>query len=618
MADAIITVEDQTVIVTYSGAETVSASFVQLEALAAAAEAAAEDADADADRAEAAAVTTEDVRDVVLLEGYLPRGWVDPDEYTGVTYQNDYGVKFYRDGLRYWAMMQDEPATLDGWRSGGIRVRHPDDGLWYVSVKMGLVYDPILQGVAPTTIWVNNGTAIADPVVGAGNDTTGDGSQATPYKTMEKAQTVIVASGDDVFEVKLITNTFFGGNSAGWNSTTQDFADKRVTVTGVDVAGRKTWWLPGMRNTYTKALFAWEDMGDGIWKSAVGTGTISANAKNTDIVIDLSVTNADGAGTPSAYMAGPFADEAAILAAMAERPSFHNTAANVQYVKLASGDEPDPGVNFAYVETPTGNLIEGDEGGRFKLQNVRCVFNGGNSLEVGLLRFRPSTFDLDPPAAAVVHDFHVVLQDVEMYGANADSFRAQSVSRFIIQDCKFGLTREDGADTSPLYQYPALSTSQTEGIDDHMWVDGLIGGSHGDYEWRDQPTQTSSGNFITGHSQAWVTALNCRGGGTVGSGLAFVGGSRCLALNVNCTDPQDVTPATDVYPAPYLASGNRPSDTSYASAIYAIDCAGGVRPTGKMFYVGPTADIVAAHFRGTVTKQVESGGTLTDGYGNNL
>src|SRR5688572_24444517 len=114
MADAIITVEDQTVIVTYTGAEAVSASFAQLLALVAQAEAAVEDAEAAAAAAEAAATTTEDVRDIVLVEGHLPVGWVEPDEYTGVTYQNDYGVKFYRDGVRYWAMMLDEPATLSG------------------------------------------------------------------------------------------------------------------------------------------------------------------------------------------------------------------------------------------------------------------------------------------------------------------------------------------------------------------------------------------------------------------------------------------------------------------------------------------------------------------------
>ena len=100
--------------------------------------------------------------------------------------------------------------------------------------------------------------------------------------------------------------------------------------------------------------------------------------------------------------------------------------------------------------------------------------------------------------------------------------------------------------------------------------------------------------------------------------LAFVGGSRCLALNVDATDPQFVAPATDTFQAPYLASGYGANVPTYGSAIYAIHCAGSVRPTGKMFYVSSTADIVAVNFKGPITAQVSAGGSLTDGFGNVL
>lgn len=570
---------------------------------AAKAEGFADDAAASVVAAEAA---VSDIINEELIQGTLPQGWIEPDDYTGITYRNDYGVKFYSNGRRVWTMLPDEAATLEAWRIGGVRVRNPDDGLYYVSVKMGLVKDPTLQGTAPIVIYVNNST---------GNDTTGNGSEGTPYKTVEKAKAVIIADAvNDVFEVRLSTSTFIGGNAAGWNSNTQSFDDKRVKIIGVGAT--KPWWLPGMRNGYLKATFAWTDMGDGIWKCT--TGSISAAAKNTKIVVDLSVLSADGMPTPSAYMGGPFADEAAILAAMAERPSFHNTALNEFYVKLASGDEPDPGVNFAYVELIVGNLFEIDEGGRLMIENIRAVMNYGNNIETGLMRFRPSTFTQGAAEPAVEHDVEVVLKDVENYGANADGFRHQSVARFIVQDCRLGLIREDGFDSSTLYTYPVNTNDTDEGLADHAFIDGLISDAHGDHEWRDQPAMAGTGNFITGHSQTWTTATNCRCRDTQGSSLAFVGGARCLALNCNPADPQEVTPGIDVYQAPYLASGNKVGDTSYGSAIYGIHNTGSVRPSGKMFYVGPTADMVQAHFRGTVTKQVDSGGTLTDGYGNAL
>lgn len=570
--------------------------------------------------AEAAQTATADVRGSALVQGVLPIGWVEPNDFTGVGYATavgrdlaaDYGVKFYSSSLKIWPMMPDSSATLSGWRvAGAPRVRHPDDGLYYVGVSVARIKDPTAQGVSVTQYYVNNST---------GDDTTGDGSSGTPWKTVEKAITTINDAADGVYQVNVETSTFIGGNSAGWNNASRTIAaGKKVKFYGAPMGdGSKPWWLPGMRNAYTKATFAWSNIGDGWWKCT--TGSISAAAKNTSLVFDLSVLDPDGMPTPSEALTGTLEDDAAVKAAGAGKPSFYYRSSDTTlYVKLASGLEPDPGVNFAYCELVAGGRFDIAETGRVMVENFRVVHNGGASSSSVVMSFRPLTYTIGSTAPVVVHDIEAVAKDVEVYGSSGNGFDMLSVTRWVIEDCKDGYCWLDGVNSHSLYS-PGNSNDPLIGSAQHTFIDGHVSLYHGPNGFKGQSAVNSSSNTITDHDRGNTTAINCPLGFSNGSGVAIVGGAKCLLINVNSHSPKLVTPATDTYTSPFLASGNSPYSTAIGSEIWAIHSTGMVRPNAdaKMFYVSTNAKMVAAHFRGVVTKSVSGTGTLTDGYGNNL
>ncbi len=561
--------------------------------------------------AAASAAEVQDVRNTALVQGMIPVGWINPDDFdlNGATYSNDYGVKFFCNGLAVLPMMVDDATTLSGWRTGLARVRDADDGLYYVSVAVENIKDPTKQGTAPIIRYVNNVT---------GSDSTGDGlSDSTPWKTVEKGILEINAHvSDGPFELRCTTSTFFGGNNGGWNGTTHAFDDNKL-VKIIGVGSTKPWWLPQMRNSYVKATFAWSDMGDGIWKTTAAA--ISTTARQTAICFDLGTLDNDGCPTPGLALTATYADEAAILVAMiAEGPCFHTTAANALYVKLASGDEPDPGLNFAYEELAATNRFDIGEGARLMIENFRGIDNGGASSSSILFFARPTTYSIGPAEPNVTHDVEVVFKDCESYGSSGNGFGHQSVTRFIIAGCIDAYCWLDGVNSHSLYTYPANSNSIVEGSTQHTWIDNHKSLYHGPNGFKSQPAVNASANTFTDHDRGKSTVLNSIGLGSNGSGVAIVGGAECLCLGINSADPKEVTPATDTYAAPYLASGAAAGDGTIGSKIWAIHCTGSVRPVGKMFYVGTGCTMIQAHFRGYVTKLVNGTGVLEDGYGNAL
>jgi hypothetical protein len=543
----------------------------------------------------------------VITIGSLAVGWKDPADFVGMPYRNDFNVKFYCDGLRVYPMMPDDTAiTRPEWRRGGLRVRHPVDGLYYVSISLARRYDPTLQGASFVTRYVDNVS---------GNDTTGDGqSWATAFRTVEKVEAVMNADGvNNVYQCFVRSATFIGGNGAGWTNATHNInASKQLKVVGVGQT--KPWWLPGMRNSFTKASFAWADMGNGIWRSTAGA---NAASRRTKVVFDLSVLDANGMPTPSESLAGPYADEAAILAAMAGKPTFHTTASEALYVKLASGAEPDPGLNFAYNELGVVNLFAIEEGGRLMIENIRACHNAGTASNSTLFSFRPKTYTQGASEPNVQHNNRVVLKDCEIYGSSGNGYSFLSISRAIVEDCKDGFCWLDGVNSHSLYSYPANSSSTDEGLYQHTWVDGHLSLFHGPNGFSGQPGVNASSNCYTDHDRGRGTILNSRGGFSNGSAFALVGGAKWLALNTNIFEPKYVVPAVDTYQAAYLSSGVAAGVPSDGSEIWLIDCTGNVRRgNGTTFYAGAGSKVIAAEYRGKKTKQLIGTGTVLDGDGN--
>ncbi len=615
MADAIATIVDEVVEVTIYGAELLAPLLAQAGQAVTDAEAQVALAGEEADRAEdaaadaqAAITLTSEVRQTALVQGVLPIGWVDPNEYTNVAWLNPLGIKFFSNGLKVWPMLPDAAATLAGWRAAGApRQKFEDDGTIWVGVSLARFHDPTTSG-SVTQLYVN---------VNTGNNANDGLTIGAPKKTVESAIAAVNAGSAGTYQINLITTDFIPSNGEGWNAELYINAGRKVKIYAVPRAdGSKPWWLPGMRRSgYAKADFAWSDIGDGWWKStAVG---ISAAAKNTSIVFDLSVLDADGAPTPGEALTGTLADDAAVKAAADGRPAFYYRAGDgAFYVKLASGDEPDPGINFAYVEVATSAQILIADTGRFMVEGLRVVNNAASSYGEHF-QLRPQTLYLGASNPVYNHDIHAIFKGVELYGASGNALVFFDCDRAVVEDCTDAYTYLDGVNQSTFYT-PGNSNGTDEGSAQHCFVDGHLSLYHGPAGFKSQLTANTSSNTFTSHSRCNMTILNSRGGFSNGSGVAIVGGAKCLAINVNSFGPKYVTPSEDVYPAAFLASGRSAYDVNIKSEIWAIHCTGMTRPNGRIFYVGPTARIVSVSFRGTITKQVDSGGVLQDGFGGSL
>jgi hypothetical protein len=561
----------------------------------------------EADRAESAVYTIENIRRSVLLNADLPIGFIEPNDFTGVSWASGFAHKRYCDGMAVWCMLPDDSTTREEWRIGtGPRARHPDDGIYYVAVNMAAVYNPTLQGTAATVRWVD---------VNTGNNAN-VGTEAAPYKTVPYAIGIVNGLGAGTYQINVKSADFIPSNSEGWDASTYTInANVKLSIVILPKGdGQQPWYLPGMRRSgYLKPNFAWSSIGGGWWKCI--TGSISAAAKNTPVVFDLSVHDPDGAPTPSLALTGTLADDAAVIAAGAGRPAFYRRVSdNHFYVKLASGAEPDPGVNFAYVENQAQLTMNLSEGARLHIKGLREVNNTSVSNLHGI-QLRPTTVALGPTQPVVVHDIQAVLEDCEIYGTSGNAIVAFDVNRCVIWNCRSAYNWLDAVNQSSFYT-PGNSNGTAMGSAQHMLVYGHVDSGHGPNGFKDQPTVNTSANGPTTHSRCNMEVIDSRFAGSNGSNAAVVGGAQMLPINVGLFDPKNVTPGADVYPACQLSSGNSAYDVNIKSAIYGLYCTGAARPFGRDFYVGPTAKMIQAHYRKrSFTKQVDSGGVLQDGYG---
>lgn len=550
------------------------------------------------------------LRSSLKLSGELPTGWVIPNEYTGVAWTEVWPWKRYSDGLYVWRMMPDNAATRASWRiDGAPRLRNPDDGIFYVGVLPAAVFDPTQQGVATVerTVHVNTGS------------NANVGSDALPFKTVDYGVAVFNALGPGTYRLIVKSNDFIPANSEGWDATSYTLgAGVKIKIDVQRRAdGSKPWWLPGMRRTnYAKANFAWADAGDGWF--ICSTLAISAAAKNTPIVVDLSVLDADGRPTPSEGLTGVHADLAAVKAAANGRPAFYrHVATETFYCKLASGNEPDPGNNFAYVENQSAAAFLLSEGARFMLEGVRMVHNT-SVVSNASIYLRQATVVLGPTQPVVEHDIQAVLYDNEFYCSSGNGILAFDVARCIVQGNRTGYCWLDAVSQHTFYA-PGNSNGPAMGAAQHMFVNDHIDDFHGPNGFKDQPTVNTSSNGPTTHSRCNMEIDNSRFAHSHGSCAAVVGGAKILGLNVNLSDPNYVAPSEDVFAACYLSSGNSAYDVNIKSEFLGLFCTGSARPNARDFYVGPTGKMIQANYRNrSYRKQVQAGGILQDGYGNAL
>ena len=541
------------------------------------------------------AASVSKIATALAIKGPMPYGWFDPTSYSdGAWYRNDYSVKFWSDGQRLYTMM---PLSGSGvlqswWDATKLIVPYTDNnGTPYVAVSLDNVYDPCLQGVAYTTIHVSD----------AGNDTTGDGSSGAPYRTLDKAITVMNGLAAGTYEILVHCTGNFIGNDT-WALKTYAVAQK-CRIRANDPT---KWLIPTTRSSYTAALFNWQSLGSGVYQCLASNANISAGAKNSPVIYDLSVTDGNGKPIACQWVQGPFADATSAKNALlaVNGPAYTYDTTNGLVLILASGGSPVPGVNFGYCELTSGHQFGCQEGGRLLLDGFKMLRAQGDNISGDNWSFRPSTFTIGSTAPNVDHDTQYVGRNLVSLGSSGNGFHCDSPHRCIWVGCTSYDDWLDGFNIHSLYTYPANSNSTVVGSLDHTFIDRCKTFHHGPGDGRRSANLTvnTSSNTFTSHDRERVTIINSLGVQSHGSALAIVLGSHVLsAFNLHA-NPKYVTPAVEIYPAAAM-SDSMGSDGVEAAAIFSYADTYYSGGQGCNFYAGEQGTLAVVNpLGGAITK----------------
>lgn len=187
--------------------------------------------------------------------------------------------------------------------------------------------------------WRIPGTAVIWVSLSRGNDTTGDGGYATPYKSLGKARSVVAANGTTVYAEPGIYDRRYN-----WSTGAQTAFDANL----IGVGGRVV------------SSAAWEG---GTW-AATGTGCYSTARSSAANVVDKSWMDARGVGRQLAVVATQALCEAT--------PGSWAQVGGTLYVNTFDARAPDSSV-VVYLVVLNGQL---NAGNKLYVQGVE--FEGGS------------------------------------------------------------------------------------------------------------------------------------------------------------------------------------------------------------------------------------------------
>lgn len=338
---------------------------------------------------------------------------------------------------------------------------------------------------APTEIWVAN----------TGNDTTGTGTQAKPYRTMYKAWDVALAApGDAVIR----TGEAFMDRNGSLVNSVRTVTDKRISVIG---AGAQ----PTILSTANAAL-SWTDDG-GAWKTArSGCRAVYSTALDDNgapIPTPAATSLADCQATPNSW----WTDNVSVW--INTGGAAPTTATHHVCITVVLFDVVLLGTAELYVENIT--FLGGNENavkisgsatsqGKFIANNVRFV--GG---------------DRRPIAT----------------GAFGNALAVADISRAFLFDCVAAYATRDGFN----YHYPLVASQDRR---DRLVVEyGCLSYGNGAYNTE------GNNNATTAHEGVAIVRVNCEGHSTTGPVLADVQG--CLSVLIDCWMHDSASASKELY-----------------------------------------------------------------------
>lgn len=576
-----------------------------------------DDAEDAADRAELAALQAADAVALLRVSSRIeaqrkklaaigfPVGIVRLPDYGFTDYENAYNVRFYSDGSLIWPMVKVDASWREEWASGGLTYRDPADASLWRSVLLSRRFDPTRQGAAFVTRYVRYSNGI--------DSTTGSQGQSadTPWKRLGYAINTALASGQ-------LTRIVVKDNWLG-----SDSLPPTITITASisivcdpDNGSGRAWWS-NMRETYTQTVFNWQDKGSGIWLCAEPNGTINQAVKATPSMFDLGTLDEDTAPTPMRPLTGTFANEAAILAALAPGQWYNDTTASPPklYVRRYDGAKPNPGVNWSYVEGAFKQRVNVADGVVAHFSRLAVLSTSSNG-DGGPQGFYGVATSVTVPGPRVEKTGQLWLEHPQVYGASGNAILYYDIARGGPDFLLSKHNRDDAFGNHTFYVYSNVNTGDRtlEGRHIHNWCFAALGADHGENGFINQPALGGSSNLVTEHDQCRMTSLNCVGTTFNGALFATVSGAKSWHINAFGSDPT-IADTTAVPKSIFWCDGQ--SAAGVTAQMNVLGGSGQVAPDGKVFAVTTGGAIRVAAFRGPITKKLTSG-TITDPAGNPL
>ena len=270
--------------------------------------------------------------------------------------------------------------------------------------------------------------------------------------------------------------------------------------------------ITGMRESYTKATFNWNDEGGGVWSTSEATTTSAIFSALGVAVFDANFTDELGGAMPVPDV-GSQANCAATPGSQ-----YHDAVNKVKYVHLIDGREPDPYDGFIYsIQAYNWRITQVSDTGVVLIENLEFYNNAGVA-PLASCRYRHDTTDENNSIYGV--------KNCLAYGSSSNGFETYDAKIIVYKNCHSRYQRRDGFNTH------SFKTDGTKG--EYMTAYELdCSAAFQGYEgFTNQPALGDSENATSVHNSMHCERINGNYGEGRGATVADVNG--CVSVLWNC------------------------------------------------------------------------------------
>lgn len=262
--------------------------------------------------------------------------------------------------------------------------------------------------------------------------------------------------------------------------------------------------IVAMRESYTKATFAWTDEGSGCWSTSAATTTAQIFADLGFAMFDAKYLDELGGAMPI--------PQAASAAECIATPGtqFHDVANSKKYVHLLDGREPDPADRWIYSRTANNwQMTQNSDTGVILLEGLHFYANSGAATSAAC-RYRHAT--------TATNNSRYGVKNCLAYGASGNGFETYDAKITAFSHCHARYNRSDN------FNYHSLQGTGTKGEYMTVYEDQCTGAQPGYQGFVGQSALGNSCNSSTAHDSIHIERMSCNHGGGNGATVADVNG----------------------------------------------------------------------------------------------